>query len=78
MYRQEIEKTLADGRKIVCFTSNGNSKSKSGAKIVLLEPGTERAGTFNQQTGIVFWTETTCYRGNVGWSAKKEREFLEG
>ena len=79
MYKEQIEKTFNDGRKLVCYTSNGNSRSASGAVIYLLEPNTPRAGSQRDQEsipGVIRKTRTTCYKGNVGWSAKKEAEFL--
>lgn len=79
MYKSEIEKTLSDGRKIICYASNGNSRSNSGAVIYLLEPNTPRAGSQLEQEkipGVIKKTETTCYKGNVGWSIKKEAELI--
>lgn len=76
MYKTEIERTLESGRKIVCYTRNGNAVSSSGATVMLIEVGHDRAGCVKYQTGVINKIETTCYRGNVGWSAKKEKSLL--
>ena len=76
MYAKEVEKTLPDGRRIVCFACNGNRSSRARATVMLIKAGDERSYKAAAQTGVIRRVETTCYKGNVGWSAKKEKELL--